>query len=78
LDGAFSLFPNPASDWVNIRSAHGFQVDALRLFSIDGRAVPIRTQDANQRLSLEGLPPGAYLLQIVSGKAAVQKRIIKQ
>jgi len=78
LDGAFSLFPNPTSDWVNIRSTHGFQIDALRLLSIDGREVPIRTQDANQRLSLEGLPPGAYLLQIVSGKAAVQKRIIKQ
>ena len=77
-EGAFSLFPNPTSDWVNIHSVHGFRPDALELHSIDGRRLPVRTDGTNQRVSLEGLPQGTYVLQITSGRATVRKRIIKQ
>jgi hypothetical protein len=77
-EGAFTIFPNPTMDWVNIHSKHGFVPDALQLYGIDGRRLPVRTDGTNQRVSLEGLPQGAYILQITSGKAAVRKRIIKQ
>jgi len=77
-EGAFSLFPNPTSDWVNIHSTHGFRPDALELYSIDGRRLPLLTDGTNQRVSLEGLPQGTYVLQITSGRATVRKRVIKQ
>lgn len=66
--GEFSLFPNPASDWVRLRVAHGF--DALRIFDVQGRLVQsLRTVGApgvETEISVSGIPAGLYLLTFES------------
>ncbi|HMQ48415.1 MAG TPA: T9SS type A sorting domain-containing protein [Saprospiraceae bacterium] len=75
--GAFTVYPNPSDNWVNIVSIHGFPADGLELIGLDGRRLEV-PQEENQRISLAGLPSGSYILRIHSGKSTVHKLIIKR
>ncbi len=75
--GLFRLFPNPATDWVQVDSPHGFRADEIELLDISGQALPARVED-NQRLSLSGLPAGVYIVRIRSGRTTVHKRLVKE
>ena len=75
--GLFRLFPNPATDWVQVDSPHGFRADEIELLDISGQTLPARVED-NQRLSLSGLPAGVYIVRIRSGRTTVHKRLVKE
>jgi hypothetical protein len=75
--GVFSLFPNPATDWVNIVSPHGFEADQVQLLNMNGQELPVQVED-NRRLSLANLPSGVYLVRITTGRSIVHKRIVKE
>jgi hypothetical protein len=75
--GMFSVFPNPATDWVTVSSRHGLEVDELRLMNTSGALLPA-LQEGGNRISLEGLPAGVYILRIRSGQTLVHKKVVKQ
>jgi hypothetical protein len=75
--GVFKLFPNPATDWVNIVSPHGFQIDQVQLLNLNGQVLPVQAEN-NRRISLANLPSGVYLVRIATGKTVVHKRIVKE
>lgn len=75
--GVFTLFPNPATDWVNIVSPHGFEADQVQLLNMNGQELPVQVED-NRRLSLANLPSGVYLVRITTGQSIVHKRIVKE
>ncbi|MCB0572281.1 MAG: T9SS type A sorting domain-containing protein [Phaeodactylibacter sp.] len=76
INGIFSLFPNPTGDWVTVTSRHGFEPEELRLMTPGGQVLKA-PQEGNQRISLEGLPTGTYILRIRTGKTLVNKLIVK-
>ncbi len=75
--GVFTLFPNPATDWVNIVSPHGFEADQIQLLNMNGQELPVQVED-NRRLSLANLPSGVYLVRITTGRSIVHKRVVKE
>lgn len=75
--GMFSLFPNPATDWVTVASKYGYQPEQLTLLSFDGREISA-PQEENRRISLAGLPSGTYVLSIRTGDTRVHKLIVKE
>lgn len=75
--GVFTLFPNPATDWVNIVSPHGFEADQIQLLNMNGQELPVQVED-NRRLSLANLPSGVYLVWITTGRSIVHKRVVKE
>ncbi|MCB9041429.1 MAG: T9SS type A sorting domain-containing protein [Lewinellaceae bacterium] len=74
--GVFSIFPNPATDWVTVASKYGYQPEQLTLLTLDGREVKA-PQEENRRISLRGLAAGTYILSIRTGDTRVHKLVVK-
>lgn len=74
--GVFSVFPNPATDWVTVTSKYGYQPEQLTLITLDGKEVKA-PQEENRRISLEGLPAGTYILSIRTGDTRVHRLVVK-
>jgi len=66
--GAVQVYPNPASEWLNIETNIRSGWD-LKLIDIQGRTLHSdRITASNHVLNLAGFNPGFYLLQISSGE----------
>jgi hypothetical protein len=66
-DGAFTIFPNPAENLVNIHKINA-QKEQVKLTLVDFRGAVIRTWDmaggtTDVTLSLQGVAPGIYILR---------------
>jgi PKD repeat protein len=74
----FTVFPNPTTDILNLRGLEMADENyEIRLRSMVGQVV--RALPLMPTVSLEGLPSGMYLLEIVDGKQVVgRKRVIKE
>lgn len=59
---AYQIYPNPATDFVNIRSPHGNPVQ-VQLFDMNGRLI-INLITVNDQLDIQGLIPGIYNLRV--------------
>lgn len=79
----FNMFPNPAQDDVNIT----FRSDTLNsvsisVYDLSGRRIK-RTvfNEVNpvfeENINIRSLTPGVYIVQVKSGKAAVNRKLIK-
>jgi hypothetical protein len=80
----FSVFPNPASDLINLQ-LHGADETAayfVRIFDMSGRMVVSKRlnmiQEAGNTLQLDAteLKDGLYLIQIINGENTHSKRIV--
>jgi len=66
-----NVFPNPATDWINIRIEAAENAEAiLQMFDLSGRMIEQRNWDlfrgANQQqLSLSNIPKGTYFIQVL-------------
>lgn len=79
----FNMFPNPAEDAVNI----AFRTDTLNavsisIYDLSGRRVARSTFNKvnpvfEEEISIRHLTSGMYILQVKSGKAVVNKKLIK-
>jgi len=76
------LYPNPASDFVQIDVKSNGNIQDLKLviFNIIGQEVKTVTLDVNeksQRINLKDLNPGMYPYQLVlDGRSLVTKKLI--
>ncbi len=77
---SFEMYPNPATDKVNIRSKK--PMEAINLYSIDGRVLQSRELHqgvAESTLDLNQYPKGIYLVEIRYGNGQVShERLVKQ
>ncbi len=71
------VFPNPTTDEVNIRSS--VDIEEWRLIDLQGRVLS-RGANNSQRFAVDlaEWPSGLYRLQLINGKEAVQRPVIKQ
>lgn len=73
---AFSLYPNPASDFINISTIE--VVNKVRVFDMTGRLVKdFSPNKSNLSLDISDLNKGVYLVQINSGNKQGVAKIIK-
>jgi hypothetical protein len=72
---SFVLYPNPASDFIGIRSAGNVQVS---VYNMTGVLVAKGTVNQFQQLSIEHLPQGLYFATVEKGSVVETQRIIKR
>jgi hypothetical protein len=78
----FTIYPTPAFEWVTVKFLDSAMAGGtIRIYTLSG--VPIGAIERGQRpeltLSVNGLPPGMYLLRYVkNGKALQQGKFLKQ
>lgn len=81
-DNAFSLYPNPTKDFLNIYfPAISSGLAQLRILNILGKTVAIYNIDLQQRfysLDLTALSPGAYFLKMeLAGKVLTRRFVLR-
>ncbi len=82
LTAAVDLFPNPTSGLINLRYSFETAVTQLDIRLIDAlgrQSKHLRlnhVQEGTQEISLEGLPTGAYLLQLIADGASISRTIV--
>ena len=77
LQAAVNLFPNPASQLVQLQSSGDLQLQSATLFQVDGQRIGRYPATASQHLSLSvaDLPPGLYLLRVQTNQGAILKKL---
>ncbi len=74
---SFSVYPNPASDFININNKQNLVIDEISIYDVQGRFVK-KYDVSKQVLKTEELSDGNYFVYIKSGnKTYVYKTIIK-
>jgi Zn-dependent metalloprotease len=79
LDAAaeLSLYPNPASDQLQLSLSSGAELKLVEVFDARGAKANVRSLD-NGQLSVSGLAPGLYLLRASDGQNTFTKHFAKQ
>jgi hypothetical protein len=68
------IFPNPASDLVNIISENA-HIESASIFDLSGRLMT--TQKESKQLDISGLSEGLYLILIETDKGLVREKFVK-
>lgn len=74
------VYPNPGKDLITVRML-GHRIEALQLFSVDGRSVKSMAGGLMDQvtLSLDGILPGTYLVELrTAGGQRVVKQMVKE
>lgn len=74
----FSLYPNPASDIINIKPAAGITFESVKIFDLQGRIIS-EPKLINETMSVQELSIGTYILLLtdVEGKNYSRKFVKK-
>jgi len=68
----FSIYPNPASDIINIKSIS--TIDTIEMFDLLGKQVLVTEQ--TEQIKVNDLPSGVYLLKVYSDKGNMTKKVV--
>jgi len=79
LDAAaeLSLYPNPATDQLQLSLSSGAELKSVEVFDARGAKASVRSL-GNGQLSVSGLAPGLYLLRASDGQNTFTKHFAKQ
>lgn len=71
----FSIFPNPATDVLNVSSLEGHQFTSASVYALDGRLMNTTKLDLNtQKVDVSTLRPNTYILELVTEDNTVVRR----
>ena len=78
LASQLSIYPNPATNQVNVKVSHEEKITQIQLFNFSGKQVQqIKgNQQAQQQLSTIGLPRGMYVILISTKGQTYRKKLI--
>ena len=71
--GDFRTYPNPAGEWLNIECGTDF---SFRLLNLKGETV--MTGHNSRQISLSGIKPGFYILEMTAGNMVSREKILKK
>ena len=71
-----TVFPNPVSDYLNIRSEN--EILKIQIYDLLGKNLIRTEQDNLASVNLSLLSPGVYIVKIFSDEIVESKRIIKK
>lgn len=70
-----SVFPNPATNSINILSTENAPIQQINLIDIQGRKI-IEINNSAPTIDVSNTPPGTYVLQIFSENGVRNKKVI--
>ena len=74
---AFSIYPNPANDVLNIQNKNNLQIDKVLIFDISGKKILEEAKNV-ETINIQNFQSGMYFLQIESNGKTSQTKFIKQ
>lgn len=70
-----NIFPNPTSDFINIKSDE--KIKSVKLYNASGSLIKTENNEFS-RINISNLPKGNYLISIETGSGIETKKIIKE
>ncbi len=78
-DNTFSVYPNPATNVVNIKSSVNTSIQTVSITDLNGRTVKTNTVSGNEaQINISDLASGVYMMNISSDQGSVTKKIVKK
>lgn len=78
-NSSFIVYPNPASDIINIQSKNENRINDIKVYDLSGKLiVSTSSNNYNVQLNLNELVKGMYVMVIRTGNTVVTKKIIKK
>ena len=74
---SFAIYPNPASNVLNISNANNIEIKSVTITDINGRVVK-NQQGALTQINVSDLNSGAYFVTIEAAEGKTTKKFIKQ
>jgi len=81
LDIGLTLYPNPASQVVNLVNKTNISLEKMMIYDINGKLVSqtnLRTMQGEKAVDVSSLASGVYVVQIIGDNASTVKRLIKK
>ena len=77
LASKFKVYPNPASDYIQIES-NNVQISSVGLYSVLGKEVISQETLTNNRVDVSNLTSGVYFMKINADGGSVTKKVVVQ
>lgn len=77
-DKAVTLYPNPASSWVNIQSEGIDKWDRIEVFNVHGQLMHAMRNTTESRIDISRLDDGVYFVRLTKAGQSVTKKVIKR
>ena len=79
LSSKFSMYPNPANNFLNISGADALQINSVKITDINGRVVLNNNVSATStQLNVANLASGMYVVSITSNEGVATKKFMKK
>jgi hypothetical protein len=81
LDAGLALYPNPATNMVNLVNKTNISLEKMMIFDINGKLVnqtDLRSMQGEKAVDVSSLASGVYVVQIIGDNASTVKRLIKE
>ncbi|WP_432412957.1 T9SS type A sorting domain-containing protein [Rasiella sp. SM2506] len=76
LSNLVSIFPNPASDVLNVKVPTGVSVQSVTMYDVLGKDTGLRL--SNGTINTSNLARGVYILNIATDRGTLTEKIVKQ
>ena len=76
LNNKITVYPNPASNVVNLQAQAGVEVQAVTLFNLQGRE--LLSYQGQQTIDVQSLTAGVYVLVIKTNKGTIKQKLAKK
>lgn len=76
-ESKLSVYPNPTTSFINIQNNDGEKIESITIGDLTGRTVKYVDQSSN-KINVQDLPKGVYLLKIKTDKGFKIEKIIKK
>lgn len=76
----FNLYPNPATDRVNITNNENYLVNQVVIYDVTGKQLSTQTfnNESEIQLNIENLASGVYMLHIETNEGTAVKKLVKK
>jgi hypothetical protein len=80
-DFGFTVYPNPASSYVDVRIDNGLEILSIQLFTIEGKLLQTTNSlgtNNSYKVDLSNVSSGTYLIKVNASSQQIVKKIIVQ
>ncbi len=81
LETGIALYPNPATNVVNLVNKTNVSLEKMVIFDINGKRISqidLRGMQSEKAVDVSSLSSGVYVIQIIGDKSSTVKRLIKE
>lgn len=81
LEGTVVIYPNPVKDMLYIKSDKTLSNTHIRIFDTMGQSFftkEMKSLSGTEKINLQGVPAGVYMVYIKSNEGVISKKIIKK